>query len=52
MLTVQKKWVGFNQLSRTAHRELRETTDITINNAGMHHTNMVRAVVAGLQEVL
>ena len=34
------------------HRELRETIDLTVQDAGMHHANMVRDVVAGLQEVL
>ena len=36
----------------TAHRELRETSDITVEDSGMHHYNMVRDVVAGLQESL
>ena len=27
-------------------------SDLIIDNAGMHHTNMVRNVVAGLQESL
>ena len=52
MQTVQKMWVGFKKLFRTMHRELRETIDLTVQDAGMHHANMVRDVVAGLQEVL
>ena len=36
----------------TAHRELQETTDLTVQNFGMHHATMVRNVVARLQEVL
>ena len=36
----------------TAHRELQETTDLTVQYFGMHHANMVRNVVAGLQEGL
>ena len=34
------------------HRELRETMDITIQDTGTYHTNMLRSVVAGLHEVL
>ena len=36
----------------TAHRKLGETTDLTVKNAGIHHANMVRDVVVGLQEIL
>ena len=42
----------FQQFFRTSHRELIETSDLTVEDAGMHHTNMVRDVVAGLQEAL
>ena len=52
MPTVQKTWVGFKQFFWTAHRELQETTDLTVQYFGMHHANMVRNVVAGLQEGL
>ena len=45
-------WVIFKLFFRTAHRELRETLDITIEDVDMHHANMVHDVVAGLQEVL
>ena len=36
----------------TSHRELRETSDITVEDAGMHHANMVFDVVAELQKAL
>ena len=49
---VQKMWVCFKQFSRTSHRELRETSNLTVEYVGMHHANMVRNVVAGLQEAL
>ena len=42
----------FQQFFRTSHRELIETSDLTVEDAGMHHSNMVCDVVAGLQEVL
>ena len=35
-----------------AHRELQERTDLTVQDAGMHHTDMVRNVVAGPKEIL
>ena len=50
--TVQNTWVGFKQYFWTAHRELRKTSDLTVEDAGMHHSKMVRNVIAGLQEVL
>ena len=45
-------WVRFKQFFLTAHQELQETSDLIMEDAGMHHANMVRDVVAGLQEVL
>ena len=52
MPDVQKNWVGFKKFFRTAHRELRETTDITVQYVGMHRANIVCDEVARLQEVL
>ena len=52
MPKIQKTWVGFKQFFWTAHRKLWETTKLTVQVVGMHHTNMVRNVVAGLQEFL
>ena len=52
MTTFQRAWVGFKQFFFTAHQELRETSDLTVEDAGMHHANMVGNVVAGLQEAL
>ena len=45
MKKVQKTWVGFEQFFWMEHRKLRETTDLTVQDAGMHHANMVRNVV-------
>ena len=45
-------WVIFKLFFRTAHRELWETLDITVEDVDMNHENMVHDVVAGLQEVL
>ena len=47
---VDKTWKKFKTHFRTAHKELRETTDLTAQDAGMHNANMVRDVVAALQE--
>ena len=52
MSTVQKTWFGFKQFFWTTHQELRKTTDLTIQDAGMHHMNMVSDVSLVLQEVL
>ena len=52
MSTVQKTWVVFKQFFWTAHQELRETMDLTVQDVGMNHMNIVRNVVVGLQEVL
>ena len=35
-----------------AHQELQEASDITVDYAGMHHANIVRDVVTGLQSDL
>ena len=34
------------------HQELLETSDLTVEDAGMHYANTVRNMVAGLQEFL
>ena len=52
MTSVLKTWVGFKQFYQTAHRELRETSDLAIEESGMHHANIVLNVVTGLQKVL
>ena len=49
---IQKKWVLFKQFFWTSHRDLRETSNLTVEDAVMHHVNMVRNFVAGLQEAL
>ena len=52
MPAIQKTWVPFKQFFWTSHRELIETSDLTIEDTGMHNDNTVRNVVAGLQEPL
>ena len=59
MPEVQKTWVFLTvfpdvsqQSFRTSHTELRETSDLTFEGAGMYHANMVLDVVAGVQEAL
>ena len=52
MPTIQKTWVQFKQFFWTSHQELGETSNLTVEDAGMHHANMVRHVVAGLQKDL
>ena len=49
---VDKTWANFKTHFRTAHKELRATTNLTAQDAGMHHANMVRDVVAALQETM
>ena len=46
--TVQKTWVIFKTFFHMAHQELQETSNLTIEDNGMHHVNMVRNGVAGL----
>ena len=50
MPEIQKTWVQFKQSFRTSHRELRETSDLTIEDTGMHHSNILCNVVLGIQE--
>ena len=51
-LVVDKTWANFKTHFRTANKELRATTDLTAQDAGMHHANMVRDVVAALQDTM
>ena len=52
MPEIHKKWVRFKHFFRIAHQELRETSDLIVEDAGMQHANMVKNVVAGIQEAL
>ena len=52
MPVVDKTWATFKTHFRTSHTELRATTDLTAQDAGMHHANMVRDNVASLQETM
>ena len=52
MPEMHKTWMQFKQFYRTSHRELREKSYLIVEDAGMHHSNMVRDVVVGLQEAL
>ena len=52
MPEIQKTWVRFKHFFWTSHQELRETSKLTVEDTGMNHANMVRDVVAGLQEAL
>ena len=49
---VDKTWANFKTHFCTAHKELRANTDLTDQDTGMHHANMVRDIVAALQETL
>ena len=40
MPAVQSTWVCFEQFFQTSHREPRETSDITVEDAGMNHANV------------
>ena len=52
MPEIQKTWVRFKQFSRTSHQELRETSDLTVEDTVRNHANMVRDVIAGIQKAL
>ena len=49
---VDKTWANFKTHFCTAHKELRSTINLTAQDAGMHHANMVREVVAALQDTM
>ena len=49
---VDNTWANFKTHFRTAHKELRATTNLTAQDAGMHHSNMFRDVVVALQETM
>ena len=49
MPELQKTWVRYKQFFRTSHREMREKFDLAVEEVGVHHANMMRNVVAGLQ---
>ena len=50
--TVYRTWVRFKHFFQTEHQELGETSNLTVEDSCIHHANMVRYVVAGLQEAL
>ena len=43
---------SFQTVYQTSHRELREMSDLSVEDAGMHQASMVRYFVPGIQEVL
>ena len=49
---ILKMWVRFKQFFWTSHQELRVMSGLTFEDAGMHHENMVRNFVTGLQDAL
>ena len=52
MPAIQETWVRFKTFFWKDHQELQETFNITVEDAGMHHANMVRDVVLGLHVAL
>ena len=52
MPEIQKTWVLFKHFFWASHRELRDTSNITVENAGINHANKVHDVVTGIQEAL
>ena len=52
MPEIQKTWVRFKQYFQKSHQELQEKSDLTVEDADMHNSNMVNDVVARLQEYL
>ena len=49
---VDKMWAKFKTHFRRSHKELRATTNLTAQDAGMHHANMVHDVLAALQDTM
>ena len=52
MPEIHETWLPFKQFSRMSHQDLREASDLTVEDAVMHHSNMIHNVVTGLQEAL
>ena len=52
MPDTQKTRVQFKQFFRKYQQDMRETSHITVEDAGIHYSNMVRDVISGLQESL
>ena len=52
MTTVQRTWFRFKPFFWKSRQELQETSNLNVEDAEMHHANMVRNLVAGLQEFL
>ena len=52
MPVIQKTFVRFKQFFWTVHQELRETHNLTVEDASMHHAKMVCNAVSGIQETL
>ena len=44
--------INFKRHFRTAHTEIRDTTSLTSQDAGLYHSKVVRDVVYVLQEAL
>ena len=51
MPIVQNMWVVL-RIFFSAYQKIWDTADLTMRDAVMHHTNMVRGVVEGVKEVL
>ena len=49
---VQQTWDNFTAHFNNAHRELRESGDLTINDTTFHTANLIQEVVEGVQQAL
>ena len=52
MTEIQKACVQCKLFFLTSQQDLRKTSDLTVEDTGMHHTRMVCNFVTGLQEAL
>ena len=52
MTEIQKTCVQCKLFFLTSQQDLRKTSDLTVEDTGMHHTRMVCNFVTGLQEAL
>ena len=48
MTTIEHNWIHFKTQLCTAHRDLEETRELTIEDAGYHQSNLVNDIIANM----
>ena len=46
MNAIQQNWIKCNTCLRTDHRELKETSELTMEDAGYHQSNLFNDIVS------